>query len=67
MENLKIIADKLGEKNEELEQGANELYSELMKIKNMIGQLTDSTIINSSDLQEKYFLELEDEEEMNID
>lgn len=38
-----------------------------MKVKNMNGQLTDSTIINAEDLQEKYDLELEDEEEMNID
>jgi len=62
LENLKKVADKTGDKNPEIEEAANELYSELTKIKNSKGELTDSNLVCEED-NEKY--ELEDE--MNID
>lgn len=63
MENLRKIADKTGEKNPEIEEAGNELFSELMKIKNSKGDLTDSTLVSEED-NEKYDLHAE---EMNID
>lgn len=63
LENLKKISDKTGEKNPEIEEAANELFSELMKIKNSKGNLTDSTLVSEEELSEKY----EIQEEMKID
>lgn len=63
LENLKKVADKTGEKNSEIEEAGNELFGELMKIKNSKGDLTDSTLVSEED-NEKYDLQ---EEEMKID
>jgi hypothetical protein len=62
LENLKKIADKTKQTNAEIEEAGNELYSEIMKLKNTKGELTDSTNLDD-DYDEKYELE----EEMNID
>lgn len=64
LENLKKVAEKLKVKNKVIEEASNELYNELMKIKNKKGVLTDSTKIGNENLDEKYDLE---EDGMNID
>ena len=64
LENLKNIADKNGEKNPDIKEAGNELFSELMKIKSSKGDLTDSTLVSEED-NEKY--DLQEEEEMNLD
>lgn len=64
LENLKKIADKTKQKNKEIEEAGNELFTELIKVKNFKGELTDSTIMGEDDLNEKYDLQ---EEEMKLD
>ena len=59
LENLKKMAEKLKVKNKMIEDASNELFNELIKIKNTKGNLTDSTKVGD----EKY----DKEEEMNID
>lgn len=62
LENLKKVAEKLKVKNKLIEDASNELYNELVKIRNAKGNLTDSTYLDDK----KYEINDEDEE-MNID
>ena len=66
MENLKKVSEKPCEKNTEIEEAANELYNELIIIKNSNnGHLKDSIIINEEDKYEIF--DTDEDEEMNIE
>jgi hypothetical protein len=55
LENLKIQAKKAYYPNEQIEEAAEELYNELLKIKNSnnIGELTDNQHMESEDIFEE--------------
>jgi len=63
LQNLKKVAEKLKVKSNLFEEASNELYNELIKIKNAKGSLTDLTKIGNDNLDEKYDME----DEMTID
>ena len=54
LENLKKTAEKMKVKNKMIEDASNELFNELVKIKNTKGNLSDSTKVGDENLDEKY-------------
>ncbi len=64
LKNLKKVADKLKVRNKLIQEASNELFNELMKIKIKKGELIDSTKVGNEDLDDKY--QIYEEKENNL-